>query len=550
MSRQDRPLWLRTPLEQAEIYVAAAGALLLVVVLLWRLVQRRVGLAQSLAPALLLLVGGVPVLGTIEVETSIFIALIGLFVLPQLGVLLVWIVGDAEIREARPGSVEHWDRLVRLRPVRATGAAILTGLGFGCILSGLISASGRIADLFGGGYGAFLLTLPDYWLLPTTISRGVALAAGTAFLVGLGGRLLGRPGAIVGAALAGIGWSILIPVVPIQHAWTLGVVASLAAGWVAWHHGLLPLTIACLTGLSLPVAWLAWSHSPMLRPVAIVSCLPFLLLPLGLALVRWAPKRHAVAPVQPAFVANLAQQARLKGEVELLQKLQLSLLPEEDWASANGVDAAWRMVPAEDVGGDFLDLVEDEAGRLWIAVADAAGHGISCSVLTAFAKAAVNEHASAGTTPQQALTRIRRLFGRLRVRRSMVTMLLATWDPQTHRLSVATAGHPPLLVCCNNDVREVGHPCRPLGVELPGEDVEATVDVPPGSLVVAYSDGVCEALSPRGEAFGYDRWQRMLSKGIDDSAESILTRLLEAVDSHRAGRPATDDTTAVVVRLG
>ena len=70
----------------------------------------------------------------------------------------------------------------------------------------------------------------------------------------------------------------------------------------------------------------------------------------------------------------------------------------------------------------------------------------SCSVLTAFTKAAVTEHVGADVDPGEALAKIRRLFGRLRTRRSMVTLLLAVWDPASRRLTVANSGHPPLLI--------------------------------------------------------------------------------------------------------
>ena len=98
------------------------------------------------------------------------------------------------------------------------------------------------------------------------------------------------------------------------------------------------------------------------------------------------------------------------------------------------------MMPADLVGGDFLDLVEDSTGRVWMAMADVAGHGISCSVLTAFTKAAVAQYAVAGASPAEALGGIRWLFARLQHRRTLVTLLLSCWDPKRGELRVTTAG--------------------------------------------------------------------------------------------------------------
>ncbi len=216
------------------------------------------------------------------------------------------------------------------------------------------------------------------------------------------------------------------------------------------------------------------------------------------------------------------------------------------------------MNPADTVGGDFLEVTEDGSGRLWVAVADVAGHGISCSVLTAYTKAAVVAHAVAGATPAGALPKIRKMFARLTPgtagatpgrRRNMVTLLLAVWDPAQRELTVATAGHPPLLLDDGESVREVGAPSRPLGVELGGDDREVRVACPGAATLVAYSDGAVEATSPAGEAFGYRRWPELLPGLAGRDATAILDALLAAVDAHRAGKPADDDLTAVVVKL-
>jgi sigma-B regulation protein RsbU (phosphoserine phosphatase) len=274
---------------------------------------------------------------------------------------------------------------------------------------------------------------------------------------------------------------------------------------------------------------------------------------LGVVLWRRAPEHGPLEKVTPSYVSALERDARLAGEVEALREFQLLLLPRAATTSElSQADVAWRMIPADTVGGDFLDLIEDDNGRLWIAVADAAGHGISCSVLTAFTKAAVTEHVGAETSPAEALSGIRRLFRRLHTRRTMVTLLLAVWDPRSRRLTVANAGHPPLLFWDGHEVSELGHPGSPLGTTLKGDaDREETVEVPIGAVVVGYSDGVPEANAPSGETYGYEAWPAMLGEIAPEglNASGILEELLAGVTRHRAGQQAEDDLTAVVLRL-
>lgn len=538
------------PVKQLQAYVLVLTGLLGLAVLLWRLTHQRAGFNQAYVLMTLLLLGLVPVVGHYSQGDPRLLGALWLYlVLNQVGVWLGWAAGEAELREVRPGAVDSWDRMVRWKPVASNGRDLLQGLVFGCALGGALAASGELLAGARGGYGSFLVVLPDYWSLPTPLNWGLALTAVTSLLVSFGGRLGGRPGAMVGAATSAAAWSLVVPVAPLSWALGVGLACAMAAGWVVWHYGLLPLAVTAVTALSLPTLLVSWRLSPWLLETSLLSSLPLLLLPLGLALSRWAPRRRDGDLVAPTYVSSLEQKAKLDGEVELLRGLQLSLLPPEDPPAPVGIDLAWKMIPADSVGGDFLDLDEDADGRLWLAIADVAGHGIACSVLTAFTKAAVAQHAVAGVGPAEALRQIRQLFGRLRSSRTLVTLLLAVWEPETRRLRVASAGHPPLLLFDGSTVQEVGRPGGPLGSPLPSADGEVQLECPGESLLVGYSDGVVEALSPRGDTFTYDRWPGLLPQLASLPPKSILAELLRDLDLHCAGRPAEDDVTALVIKL-
>ncbi len=541
--------------EQVRFWGLIAAALLALGVLLWRLARRRAGFGHARILAVLLAIGLLPSLAFLT-EPQVSPLLWLYFLLTQVGVMLIWTAGEAELREVRKQATEHFDRLLIRRPIRATGGELLLGFGVGCVLSGLRSGGGELAGRFGGGYSNVLAILPDQWTLSSPLSQGLVLTALTTVLVGFGGRLGRRPGAIVGAVFTAAPWSQAMWVAPLGWSLALGLGAALAAGWVLWHGGLLALAVASVTALSLPTAWIGWMAFPLQPSVALVASLP-ILVPAAGALLLWrAPRRGGDETIAPAWVSELRRSARLDAEVELLRSMQLSLLPSEALSDAAGAEIAWRMIPADTVGGDFLEVTEDAAGRLWIAVADVAGHGIACSILTAYTKAAVVEHAVTGTTPAAALPKIRKLFARLtpRVRgserrRTMVTLLLALWDPARRELTVATAGHPPLLLFDGQTVRELGPPSPPLGVELGGTDTEIRAACPGAATLVAFSDGVVEAISPLGEAFGYRRWPELLPELAGCGADNTLEALLKEVKTHRAGERAVDDLTALVVNL-
>jgi hypothetical protein len=533
-------------------YVLVAVSLLALSDLLWRLTRRRAGFGHAWLLSALLILGLLPTLAHLPSGLQLFNFSLG-YLLSLTGILLAWAAAEAELRDVRPGSIEHWDRLVFRHPLAGTGRDLVLGVLFGVGLAGALAASGRISELAGGGYERLVVILPEYWLLSTPWNWGLLLTAATAFLMSFGRRVAGRPGAIAGAAVSGLTWSLVVPAGPQIICLAIGVLIALAAGWLMSRFGLLALAAASVTALSLPTALILAPHFPLRWESLLAALLPLPVLVLGLVLWRRAPEHGALESVTPSYVSQLERQARLKGEVEALREFQLSLLPRLAAGSElSQADIAWRMVPADTVGGDFLDLIEDESGRLWIAVADAAGHGISCSVLTAFTKAAVTEHVGAETGPAEALRRIRRLFRRLHTSRTMVTLLVAVWDPQARRLKVANAGHPPLLIWDGREVRELGHPSSPLGTTLRGGgDHEEAVELPTGAVVVGYSDGAPEATSPSGETYGYEAWPAKLKEiapeGLD--ASRILEELLAGVARHRAGQRAEDDLTVVVLRL-
>ena len=549
--RQTFALWEQSLVVQIQIYILLVAALVALGVLMWRLGQRRAGISHALPILVVLLIITPPVLRYWQSRPSFLVLISFFYLVPVVGLMLAWAVAEAETRDVRPRSLVHWDRLLRLRPTRATGLQLLRGLAAGLGLSGLYAAGGELASRFGdGGYGDVLLMLPDFWMMPTPMHRAVALTAMSAFIVGLGGRLAGRPGAMIGAGITGCGWVSVMPVAPLEHSLLLGLVAAMAAGWLLWHQGLMELLIATVTMFSVPTAWFVWRHAPvMLWDTGLVATVPLLVVAgTGFYWLLRAPASDDVITLVPDYVSALERESRLKAEIGLLRDIQLSLLPPERPYS-EGLDLAWSMIPADLVGGDFLDLVEDSTGRVWLAVADVAGHGISCSVLTAFTKAAVAQYAVAGASPSEALGGIRWLFARLQNRRALVTMLLGCWEPGRRRLRVASAGHPQLLVCREGEVQEIGAPTLPLGSGIPVEEREQEIECPPGTVIVAYSDGVVEAESPDGEQLGYSAWPEILPSLVELPAEEILQHLLAAVDTHCGGRPKGDDVTGLVMKI-
>ena len=131
-----------------------------------------------------------------------------------------------------------------------------------------------------------------------------------------------------------------------------------------------------------------------------------------------------------------------------------------------------------------------------------------------------------------------------------MTMFICEIDPSDGRIGWVRAGHDPALIYSarTQDFIELGGKGVPLGVleEYPYESCTQTLEK--GQLLVVGTDGIWEAPGPDGERFGKDRFRELIRSSADFSAEEIVSRVIEAVQSYSHPLKAEDDITLVVAR--
>ncbi|HEX8813282.1 MAG TPA: PP2C family protein-serine/threonine phosphatase, partial [Terracidiphilus sp.] len=193
------------------------------------------------------------------------------------------------------------------------------------------------------------------------------------------------------------------------------------------------------------------------------------------------------------------RQAQLDAELEAAQQVQQVLVPEKI-ASIPGfvVDAVY--LPAQQVGGDFFQVLPAGNGGLVVVVGDVAGKGLPAAMLVSALVGSIRTVLDDTHAPDSLLHRLNeRLIGRTH---GGFATALAAYITHSGAVSIANAGHlSPYL-----DGREVPLPgALPLGVASPIRYETISLELPPGSRLTFYSDGVIEAQNQRGELFGFDR---------------------------------------------
>lgn len=309
------------------------------------------------------------------------------------------------------------------------------------------------------------------------------------------------------------------------------------------------------------------------------------------------------------LVARLVEEEHLRRELELAAEVQRRLFPTHAPVSAS-LELSGFCRPARGVGGDYYDFLTFDLEQIGVAVADVAGKGISAALLMSIVQASLRSQALTNCASVRLegsianlVSAMNRLLCRSTGEASYVTFFYAQFDERTRQLTYVNAGHnPPFLIRANQSNETADEAARP----LPKLDAAACLDLlhpaaPPdsnavgpeatspaaliapepsasacvklttggpviglfesffyeeemiqlhsGDLLVAYTDGVTESLSPGGEEFGEERLRELLISAPHLSAEEMRDKVVRDVQHWSAGAAQHDDLTFVIFKL-
>ncbi|MFG2376966.1 SpoIIE family protein phosphatase [Streptomyces sp. NPDC048504] len=224
---------------------------------------------------------------------------------------------------------------------------------------------------------------------------------------------------------------------------------------------------------------------------------------IGAALFLRRPERMAFEADDLLVAAQLAthsalgiDKAVLYGrEAYIADELQRTMLP-ETLPRPTGVRLASRYLPAAEtarVGGDWYDAIPLPGSRVALVVGDVMGHSMTSAAIMGQLRTTAQTLAGLDLPPQEVLHHLDEQAQRLGTDR-MATCLYAVYDPVSHRITIANAGHPPPVLLHLGGRAEVLRvpPGAPIGVG--GVDFEAVeLDAPAGATLLLYTDGLVES---------------------------------------------------------
>lgn len=242
------------------------------------------------------------------------------------------------------------------------------------------------------------------------------------------------------------------------------------------------------------------------------------------------------------------ERERLEQELQLASEIQQRFQPTAS-PQVPGYEMQGISFPCYEIGGDYYDFIKREDGRLIITLGDVSGKGTAAALLMSSLHAAVHAQAASHNSLVETIGAVNNYLADNTPTNRFVTLFYAELDPQTGGLSFINAGHnPPLIVHAAGTTENLASGGLPLGIRPDAEYREGRTQLQHSDVLVIYSDGVSEAVSPQGEEFGTQRLYEVVSRNLDASAAGIRDRIEAALTKWAQGTPAADDITLVIVK--
>lgn len=249
---------------------------------------------------------------------------------------------------------------------------------------------------------------------------------------------------------------------------------------------------------------------------------------------------------------EVAQRERINRELEIAREVQERLFPQR-MPQVPGLDVAGYCRPALGVGGDYYDFIRLPDGCIGMAVGDVAGKGIAAALMMASLQASLRgQTIKPCASLAEMIQHINRLVYEASSDNHYATFFYAQYEPQSRRLNYVNAGHNPPIICRsgeNNCILRLETGGTVIGVLPEFIYQEDRIDLRSGDVLVAYTDGISEAMNSREEEWDEARLIEAVQECHWRSAADIVKCILDRVDRFTAGARQHDDMTLAVMRV-
>lgn len=277
-------------------------------------------------------------------------------------------------------------------------------------------------------------------------------------------------------------------------------------------------------------------------------------------LLQSVSQQLAAAIASARLLEAEAESRRVADQVKLAADVQRRMMP-RDLPLHPALDIAGRYTPCFELGGDFYDVfpVGDSIG---LVIGDVVGKGVAAALLMSHVRASLRAHSRDMLDLDEAIARTNQALSRDTLDNEFATLFFGVVDPVSLRLTYCNAGHePPLIVSrpsrgdapTRADLCELSAGGMVLGVDEGQRYQQASIDLHPGDVLFASTDGLAEAMNFENQKFGHARTREALLNFLgaepNASAKAIGRHVHWEMRRFAGLNRRTDDTTILAMRI-
>jgi len=256
------------------------------------------------------------------------------------------------------------------------------------------------------------------------------------------------------------------------------------------------------------------------------------------------------------YIRNLAEttaaKERIESELKIARDIQMSLLPKKfpPFPERKDFEIHALLEPAKEVGGDFYDFFLIDNDHLFFAVGDVSDKGVPAALFMAATRTLIKSLSNPEIRLDSLLTKVNKELAAGNDALMFVTLVCGKLNLKTGELTYTNAGHnPPLIMRQNQTVNWL---TLPAGMIL-GVNPEATyqykqIPLMPGETLLAYTDGVTEAMNTEMKPFSKDRLMATVHRYGNQTPKEIVNGVSKSVVDYISSAPQSDDITILAIK--
>ncbi|MCC5813959.1 MAG: PP2C family protein-serine/threonine phosphatase, partial [Leptospira sp.] len=252
---------------------------------------------------------------------------------------------------------------------------------------------------------------------------------------------------------------------------------------------------------------------------------------------------------------KMTEQKKMETEIEIAREIQLGLLPSKV-PQFPGYEFSGIMDAARGVGGDYYDFViSPDKKDVVICIGDVSGKGVGAGMVMATVRTILHSLVRRKPTAKELLKDINTyLYYNYKDSTTprFMTMIIINWSPETGIFHFAGAGHGTIFISRAREqlIEEIETKGIVLGIQpkIDSNIYEGEFSLNPQDSMLLYTDGVTEAINPKGQPFDEENLKIVYKKYFHLDAKDILNSIFQDINAFTGSQEQHDDITMVCIK--